>query len=353
MPAGPGDYTPYIGSWGGIFIAMIIVRVAKYFLSSPKWMDRAVRGALVLLAGAAMVLLWGVKLETIPCHSEQSIKLGGYTAEAVELKVEPRVSHLDPDYDRHNTILLTGQPANARLIAQIHQNALKMKTRTKGYSIELPAPGRLARAQYFLVLEISAGPSTRVVLENRGWQPNSDVLALFINKLDVVSSTSWRSLFFPSKGFNEIAIETNEKEIDKVLDVLWHINNLYSHSLGVYFYWVVGSQAVFLSGQVLLVLALAGCLVLLELAAGGDFRVRLFSTKLPLLVAALVCPGSALLFRGLTFFERFVLYWLLLPLVFPVALALAGEALLLQCCWFIGRAVQEKADKWRSSRPRV
>ncbi|KAI5192073.1 hypothetical protein NECID01_1782 [Nematocida sp. AWRm77] len=335
---------------------MIILSIGKYLLGCPKRAKRIEHSAGALLFGALVYLLWNVRLEEIKCFSGQFIKAGEYTPRQIDADVEPVLVQRSTEHGAHNTILLTGDASCAQLVSQIHKNALGMKNCTKGYSVHIPSPGALEKAQHFLVIKVKRGESSRVLFTNKGWQVNSDILAMFMSKMEFFSRTSALSFLFPNKVFNEITIETNEEEVGKVLDVLWNINNLYSHSLGVYFYWVVGDKAVFLSSNVLLVILLGVTLVFLEVHSRGTFQNRLFSSKAHVFSLSVVCPGSAFFFFwGLTFFEQFILYWIVLLLVFPVALLLAGGSIALFACTLIGRQVKEKMERymWARASPRV
>ncbi|OAG31423.1 hypothetical protein NEDG_01950 [Nematocida displodere] len=307
---------------------MLLLDVCRLILASPKargWTGRLLGGALVLLAGAS---LWMVKLEEIECFTDQSIKVGHYTKRVIAERSERRKTYRDPAYPLYNTVLLTGSEVSLGLISQIHLNACQMENRTKGYDVQVPSPGAFERLKYFLVVEVEEKDEAEVVVVNRGWQVNSDVLSMFARKMDLRVDRCWWSLVVQDRVFNHLKVTCNEKTLGRVLDAFWNINNLYSHSLGVYFYWVVGQKALFLSSIVPLVLVSGILLIAMEYATGGSFDVAVCSKLCSFLGMAYVAPVSVLFFWKLSYFESLVIYAMLIPLHFPVALMLVAQKLL-------------------------
>jgi len=303
---------------------MLLLKIARYVLSSERNIDHLKHllfGALVLLLS---VMVCKVKYEDIKCFSEQSIKAGEYVPDEIDTNVEEIRRFRDVEHEKYNSVLLVGDVEASYLVSQIHKNARELPNRTKGYDVCVPPPAFFEKMQYFLVVHVEKSEESSVVLRNRGWQVNSDILSLFKNRLKLVAKSDFTSFFLPNLVFNEIAIATNENEMEKPLGAFWNINNLYSHSLGVYFYWVVGEKAVFLSSNALLVILAGVLLLFLEFASGGRFECRLWGEKLPALLCSLLSPGASLLLRDLSFFECFILYFILVVTNFCAGAALAG-----------------------------
>ncbi|KAI5173235.1 hypothetical protein NEFER03_2187 [Nematocida sp. LUAm3] len=313
---------------------MLIITIGKALFSKERYFNVLLRGTFIALLGAFGYLMWSVRLKTIECFSEQGIKSGTYQKDAIHLDVPTFSTYRDHEYHKGQSILLCGKPENMKLISQIHANALEIENRTKGYDVSIPAPSFKDQIEYFLVIEVEEREEGTIILENKGWQVNSDILALFMNKMLLETRTSFKSFFVPRYSFNYVHIGINSKDINEVLDVLWNINNMYSHSLGLYFYWAIGEQAIFLSSVVPLVVVIGLFLLFTEAVTGGSFEASLFKEKLPLLLVPFASPGVSLCLLHLGYFDAFILYCLLVPMHFFVAIIFGCSKILLFLYWF-------------------
>ncbi|KAI5186086.1 hypothetical protein NEHOM01_1268 [Nematocida homosporus] len=309
---------------------MLILTLGRFVLSNKRYTNLAIVSVFFVLVALLSLSISQIKKEEIPCHSDQSIKTGEYEKETISLSQQRLTKYRDPDYEKYNTILFTGRPKDAWLISHIHQNVLEMPNRTKGYDIQVPEPSPLERLEYFLVIKIEESSTPQVTIINKGWQVNSDVLSLFTNKMDFSAKTTIRSFVFPDVVFNQLTVQCDQESIANLLDVLWNINNLYSHSLGVYFYWVVGDKAFFLSSMAPLVIVLGLLLLFIELIAGGSFQPTIVKDRAYILLIPFLAPGLSLWFGLMEPFDLFILYSLLVLLHFPTALILAS----IKIAWF-------------------
>lgn len=316
---------------------MLILRILQRGFQSKKSFQAAAGACALCLSVSLLYLLSQIRPVAIPCHSDQLIKQAEYTLHPDAPPVSPTAEFRDVEYDESNTILLAGAPEAAHTIAQIHGMARSMENRTKGYDISIGTLSWLEMAKYFFVLEIEDTPSETVLyVKNRGWQANSDVFSIFCERLPVSNAKNRDPFHLVSTGFSRIFLGVHSEEIEPLLGILHNIHNLYSHSLGVYFYWVFGEKAVFLCSNVLLVLVTALFLLFLEFITCGDFTVELARWEnIPFLVA--LGHSSVLVdTASFSFFETFLLYCVLAILQFPLALLLGVSRILFFFCGIIG-----------------
>ncbi|KAI5180020.1 hypothetical protein NEOKW01_0349 [Nematocida sp. AWRm80] len=317
---------------------MLILDLFKVLVTKDKYRHFSIYLGFFGILSGIVYFVSQVSLENIKCFSDQSIRAGRYTKENIELEAPMITYYRDPDYNIYSSVLLTGTHKNTKLISQLHQNLLGMENRTKGYDIQIPLPSISTILEYFLVVEVDEMDIPTVILQNRGWQVNSDILALFKNKLEFQSESSLGSFVFPSTLFNKIKIGITEDTIDSALDVFWNINNLYSHSLGVYFYWIVGDKAIFMSSIVPLVILLPLFLVIGEFVSGGSFQARIFTSRIFFLLSCILCPISSLVLQfSMTPFEVSLIYCIIVSIHFPIAILLGISKGLMVLFSMIGR----------------
>ncbi|KAH9385284.1 uncharacterized protein NEMAJ01_0180 [Nematocida major] len=316
---------------------MLALRLISLATQSKKTVKYTLNAVLLGLSVLTVHLFLGVRPEEIPCHSDQLIANARYSIECLHVAPDelPVLEYRDFEYDEYSTILLTGSKKDMHLIKRIHKTAQSMQNRTKGYDIKIGGCSSLEMAKYFLVLKIEAGDETVLLVENRGWQANSDVFSTFISRLYTEDRTGVGGASLLTPAFNTISLRISEEGLEEVLGILHNLHNLYSHSLGVYFYWIVGEKGIFLSSNVLLVLCLAGFLGILELLTGGDFQIRLLHGRQAL---KLFLMGEFVFweFCSFSFFEVFFVYCLLIPLNFPLAIILGTSRIILLFCELIG-----------------
>lgn len=234
---------------------------------------------------------------------------------------------------QHNTILLTGAdtPAVRDILEAIRKKALGLPNRTKECVIKVPRPKSVLG--YFLVLEVEASDDGPVlVVENRGWMPNSDVLALFAERMRITTRSPVSGLIWTRPFFNSVIIQCRKDALEEVEEALWCLNNMYSHLLGEYFYWVIRGRAVFLSSLAPL-LVVIGALLLFsgcffgEGSNGGSFFCTEKNTRAAAgmcLIACVCCFPFVLLvipfFLDLPYLDAFVFFSVMVPIHFPVAI---------------------------------
>lgn len=315
---------------------MLILRIAKVILTRKRYSQALACTTLCVLFSVFVYLVLCIKREEIKCYSDQSISVGEYVLETVITSADIKSNYRDHNYEKSSTVLLTGKKKDSRIVSLIHANALKMENRTKGYDIQIPEPGIIEKMQYFLVLQIEEDKENQgsaVIITNRGWQVNSDILYLFSSKIDLEVKTNIKSFFLQDTCFNMIKIQCTEESIPEILKILWHINNMYHHSLGTYFYWVHKEKAIFLSSLVPLVIITGTLLLFLEIITGGDFNSRIGKEKVFIIFAVCAAPGVAPLFAGLKYCEVFFLYSILVFVHFPMGFALAATKIGLFIYW--------------------
>lgn len=316
---------------------MLILRIFHLALHSKKAFQATTGGTLVALSIYLFWLILHIRPQEIPCHSDQLIKHAEYSIHCAKGSTDTTKEYRDSEYDEYNSILLTGNSDVAHIIGKIHKTAQEMKNRTKGYDIKIGKCPSREMIKYFLVLEIEkTDEETVVYVKNRGWQANSDVFSIFCDRLPI-SDAKRKSVFgLIDIVFNKISLGVNEEGIEPVLGVLHNIHNLYSHSLGVYFYWMVEEKAIFLCSNVLLVLLIGVFLIFLEFITGGDFDIGIFRpANIPSFIL-LVCNAAFIDSICLSFFETFFIYCVLVPLHFPLALVLGGSRIIFFFCEIIG-----------------
>lgn len=320
---------------------MLILRVLQCATKNKQTVQSITGGSFLVLTLCTIYLLFKISLEEIPCHSDQLIKHAEYSVKCTDAKVAPIFEYREREYDEYNTILLTGNADTVHLISKIHRTAQEMQNRTKGYDIKIGKCSVSEMQKYFLVLEIEKNSRTVLYVKNRGWQANSDVFSIFCNRLHTEDRTGRDGAPLINLVFNKISLGLSEDDLESVLAILHNLHNLYSHSLGVYFYWVIAEKAVFLSSNVLLVFCVAIFLIFLEFITGGTFSLGLFQQKKGvylLLMYECVFWDFALL----SFFEVFFIYCVLVSLNFPLAILLGVFRIIFFFCEMIGcREYQE------------
>ncbi|KAI5126682.1 hypothetical protein NEPAR08_1528 [Nematocida parisii] len=316
---------------------MLILQVLRWATNTKQRVQNISICLLCLFTIVVLYLCYNVSLEEIKCYSDQLIKNAEYSVECTKSKITRVDEYRDSEYDEYSTILLTGKRDAADLIAKIHKTAQEMENRTKGYDIKIGECSHKDMQKYFLVLEIEKSDNTLLYINNQGWQVNSDILSIFCDRMFTADITGISGNRLINLVFNKISLGLSDDGIESVLAILHNIHNLYSHSLGVYFYWVINEKAIFLSSNVLLVLVLGVFLIFLEFITGGSFKFDFFRGS----AIAHALLGYNMVFMNLnemTCFEVFLLYSVLVPLNFPLAVILGVFRVVLFFCLLIGCA---------------
>ncbi|KAI5136288.1 hypothetical protein NEAUS05_2060 [Nematocida ausubeli] len=314
---------------------MLILHLLAYATKTKERVQVITGSILALLSITTLYLFSKIALQEIPCYSDQLIKHAEYSVKCTESKVAPVQEYRDSEYDEYNSILLTGSSSSAGLIARVHKTAQEMKNRTKGYDIKIGKCSLADMQKYFLVLEIEESDNTLLYIINQGWQVNSDILSIFCDRLYTAPMTGVAESALVNLTFNRLFLKISEDGLESVLAILHNIHNLYSHSLGVYFYWVVDDRAIFLSSNVLLVITIAVFLIFLEFATMGSFSIQPVQFK----TAVHALMAQQLVFMDISeisYFEMFMVYSVLIPLNFPLAILLGSFRIFLFFCTMIG-----------------
>lgn len=154
-------------------------------------------------------------------------------------------------FEVNDEVVLGGRPNEETIfivcedVDYIYQNLRRLDIFTKGLEIStVDKPGN-----YFVKIFLHDAKRTRMLVNPLNFAPNSELYALGRNMFRTKFTMKCTSLldnfcFRNNRWGNTMHINLAFSDIDKFLWFVRHINNLYSHYYGIYFYTPFGKKGI-------------------------------------------------------------------------------------------------------------